>query len=179
MKSSRFFTIELQTVKVRVIFKVVLRVAVYRQSVHLCVKPKEGIVLQSRNTQNVKISIYNLWFWTYPCSSTHFRWIPVHEGRNFMFLVVLECMWKVFITLKYVLCIYPGRDAEHTIFTKVIITGYVRTIYKKYITNIPVSENRLEGHTQATSLCVIVFLLLIIQKSMIMNMLSEDIEKRP
>lgn len=56
-------------------------------------------------------------------------WIPVHGGCSFIFLVVLEFMWKVFITLKCVVCICRGKDTEHIlVFTKMMITDYVKAI---------------------------------------------------
>lgn len=49
----------------------------------------------------------------------------------------------------------------------------------KKVQNIPVSESQLEGYNKATNLCVIVFLLLITQKFVIMNILMKDTKKRP
>jgi hypothetical protein len=40
---------------------------------------------------------------------------------------------------------------------------------------IPLTENQLECYTQATNFCVIMFLLLIIEKSMIMNIILQNI----
>jgi hypothetical protein len=40
-------------------------------------------------------------------------------------------------------------------------------------------ENQLEGYSQTTDLCVIMFILLITQKSMIINILIQKTEKRP